>query len=173
MNMNNNLDINGIDILGDKIDVQFNDINENVENLIIRNVDIPKNFKVNSGSITQAQILQCNVKSIKFIRSYFNLETLIIKNSNIGDIDKIKKCTKLKMLILSNVNISNLKFLCNMDTLERLNLMNCNVKDVRQIEKCKNLKILTFNQDNMKNIKGMEILEKIEGLTISNLSTIE
>jgi len=170
--MANNLDLNGIDLLGDAVPLAITEVHEDLNDFTIRNMEIPAEFKVNSDVVKIIEILQCKVKSIRFIKKYFNAEILIIKNSDIKDIKRIKKCTKLKMLILDNANITNLSFLRNMDELERLDLMNCNIKDVRQIKKCKKLKKLTFNQDEMNNIKGMDELKRNPELTIARFNNI-
>ena len=129
------LDINGINLLGDTVPFEFDNVEDDLKNFTIRNVDITANFRVNSNIVKQVQILQCRVKSIKFIKNYFDIETLIIKNSNIKDLYRIKNCTKLKMLILDNVKIHSLRFLQNMNGLQRFDLMNCNIKKISSIKK--------------------------------------
>ena len=176
---NKSITLNQFNIIGQKIDVDFNNLKENaqLESLVLKNFIIDemcintinslKELKdlwfvgckfVTDNTINHIESLRIeNCKNISPLLFNDKLKILFISNCSIIDISGIK-CEKLISFGLDNVEVINLHEIESFHKLEYLYLMNVNINERLDYNKITYLKKINFSGSSI----SKEIIELLK-----------
>ena len=97
-----------------------------------------------------------------------SIESLIIKECNLTNMEGIKRFINLRELDLSYNKLIEIKGIKNLVKLESLRLTSNKIQEIKEFGKLINLKELDIRWNEIYNIKGLENLKSLKKISISN-----
>ena len=109
-----------------------------------------------------------NIKDVDCIRDIKDMETLILSNNKIDDLNSLLKMSRLLYLYADNNNLTNVRFISNLRDLLFLDLSFNQIEDIKYLRKLKTMKHLNVN-NNHKNLTSFEIFSNSSFGRLSHL----
>ncbi len=126
-------------------------------------------FRISENQIVELYLEGNNLIKIPVeIELFQNLDSLIIRDNEIEEVQYLESLSELKNLDLSDNKIAEIKGLSMLIKLEVLDLGINKIKEIKSLVHLKNLKSLGLSHNKIKEIKGLDKLIHLEKLFIAN-----
>ena len=112
-------------------------------------------------------------ESLKYLRAFDNLRSLIILNNSLNDLSELKQFPKLESLTLRNTQIDTLDKMPAFASLRELDLSGNNIVDLYPIARLRNVEVLDISGENNrpKAYSPLLALKKLKKLTIGSITS--
>ncbi|ODV60672.1 L domain-like protein [Ascoidea rubescens DSM 1968] len=145
----------------------------------LKTLNLSNNFKLNSNNVYfNLKSLQSLVHLKKLIIKGYNqiskiehlnnltqLQVLVIRCSNISQIENLNDCKNLKILDLSfNLNIKKIENIQNLKKLKKLILYRCNLNKIENLDSNQNLQYLDLGGNNISKVENISHLKNLRVL---------
>ncbi len=117
-------------------------------------------------SIKELDLLSTDVKSLKYLDEFENLE--ILKADSVVNIESVGNILGLRELYITNSNVEDINFLSNLKKLKTLDLSNNNISDITILGELTKLQYINLKSNNISDISSLKNLDLKEIYLKSN-----
>jgi hypothetical protein len=124
---------------------------------------------------TCAGLFQRDIITNNFLTNLYKLKLLYLSNFNLPDLSVITPCTRLETLVLKNCPLTNLNGLVKFHLLQSLHISECSqLNSVLELQQCPQLKALVLDDlESLTDIEGIGACTLLEEFTISDIDNMD